>query len=292
MDVKISFRVKEHSACPICNAKHNREELLSGRGRLIAGKLTQELRREYKPSIKYGIIYPLAYVVQTCPSCYYSSYPKDFHKIAPTDKEKLQKTILARRELIYTLFGNLNFAENRNLVLGLASLVLSVDCYHLRDKKIVPTPKKAFTCLRAAWLFDDLYKYFPKRPYDKARDFYYTEAIKNYEDTLEIMQTGREAIDSMAHTLGPDLDHNWGYEGIIYINAYLTKKYYHQLANSKQEKYELLEKVKRNLSRIYGMGKSNKEKPSVIVDMSKDLFDEIAKILKSMNNDAEEKITS
>ncbi len=44
---KLTFFEKKQSACPVCNAKFFREDLLSGGGRLIAGNLTRELRRQY-----------------------------------------------------------------------------------------------------------------------------------------------------------------------------------------------------------------------------------------------------
>ena len=47
-----------------------REELLSGSGRLLAGELTDELRRTYIPSQKYGAVYPLIYSIGVCPQCF------------------------------------------------------------------------------------------------------------------------------------------------------------------------------------------------------------------------------
>jgi uncharacterized protein (DUF2225 family) len=83
MDLKISYRQKNSSICPVCSFEFHREDLLSGGGRLIAGKLSDDLRRNYEVSKKYGKIYPLAYAVNVCPSCYYSAYPKDFESLKP-----------------------------------------------------------------------------------------------------------------------------------------------------------------------------------------------------------------
>ena len=52
----LTFFSKEQIICPICNTHFKREELKSGGGRLIAGDLTDELRRIYDPSAKYGEI--------------------------------------------------------------------------------------------------------------------------------------------------------------------------------------------------------------------------------------------
>ena len=64
---KISYRAKEATKCPVCGTTHFKEELLSGSGRLIAGKLTQELQRLYEDNKKWGKIIPLVYHVQVCP---------------------------------------------------------------------------------------------------------------------------------------------------------------------------------------------------------------------------------
>ena len=74
----ITFYSKEQIECPVCNAKFRREELHSGGGRLIAGNLTDELRRLYEPSAKYGVVYPVIYNMTVCPKCLYSSFPQDF----------------------------------------------------------------------------------------------------------------------------------------------------------------------------------------------------------------------
>ena len=75
---KLTFFEKKQSVCPVCEAKFFREDLLSGGGRLIAGNLTRELRRQYDPSKKYGEVRPLLYPVTVCPVCYFAAFPQDF----------------------------------------------------------------------------------------------------------------------------------------------------------------------------------------------------------------------
>ena len=65
----ITYYTKQSVICPVCKKPFPREELLSGGGRLIAGGLTDELRRTYEPSAKYGTIYPLIYSVGVCSNC-------------------------------------------------------------------------------------------------------------------------------------------------------------------------------------------------------------------------------
>ncbi|MDH4200541.1 MAG: DUF2225 domain-containing protein [Spirochaetia bacterium] len=279
---KISFFATTETECPVCKTAHKKEELFSGGGRLVAGKLTSELRRTYLENKKFGKVYPLAYVVQVCPGCLYAAYPRDFNNISMDEVQAIKGSTEHRKKLISTLFNDLTFKDNRTLVHGVASMALAVDCYHLRVSKIAPTPKKAVSAIRAAWLFDDLFQEVSYRPYDKARDFYYMEAVKNYAKTLELMQNGQEPVEQENYILGPDLDHNWAYDGIIYLNAFLTKKYLDQLAVDKPGKYKLLESAKRYLSKLYGMGKSSKSKPSIIIDISKELYDEIGKMMAEL----------
>ncbi|RPJ07685.1 MAG: DUF2225 domain-containing protein, partial [Spirochaetaceae bacterium] len=75
---KITFFQNQKIQCPICGDTFYREELLTGGGRLIAGKLTDELRRLYEPSVKFGEINPLVYPITVCPSCYYAVFADDF----------------------------------------------------------------------------------------------------------------------------------------------------------------------------------------------------------------------
>ncbi|MDH5720534.1 MAG: DUF2225 domain-containing protein [Spirochaetia bacterium] len=279
---KVSFRAKDTLVCPVCKEEQHREELMSGGGRLIAGKLTPELRRLYEENKKFGKIYPLAYILDVCPKCLYSSFPKDFAQLSEKEIITLKNSAPLREKLMKTVFTEVDFKKDRDLVLGTASYILAIDCYHFRENSIAPTPKKAVASIRAAWMLHDLYKEASYRPYDKARDFYYMEAVHNYQKCLDLMQTGKEPVESATYMLGPDQDHNWGYDGIIYLNAYLTKKYYSQLADSKAEQMKMLEASKRYLSKLYGTGKKSRNKPSVIVDMSKDLYDELGKIIEEM----------
>jgi len=88
-DAKISFQSKESYLCPLCETEFHREELHSGSGRLIAGVLTDELHRLYEPSIKYGEVYPLIYLVTVCPECWFASMDRDFSELPVNAKESL-----------------------------------------------------------------------------------------------------------------------------------------------------------------------------------------------------------
>jgi hypothetical protein len=276
---KISYRQKNPTSCPICGHKFHREEMLTGRGRLMAGNLTDELRRKYEVNPKFGVIYPLAYLVTVCPKCLYAAYPKDFDTLLPDEIEKVRNLALARSNSIKKFFGSLSFNDDRSLEHGAASYMLAVEIYNIRNKKVAPTFKMAVSSLRAAWLFSDLAKLHSEKPYNKISTFFYVKAYNYYGLVLEYIQSGEEPAEAAGH-MGPDFDKNWGYDGILYLYAMLTMKIGAREKDIKK-RIENFEKTKRYLSRVFGMGKSSKNKPGAILDMTKDLFDKMNEMLNS-----------
>ncbi len=284
-DRKISYRQKEPSKCPVCSNEFHREEMLTGGGRLIAGKLTDELRRLYEKNTKYGKVYPLAYLLIVCPRCLYCSYPKDFNEIPPAEIEKIQATTQARQNSIQKFFGNISFENNRDLALGAASYLLAVDCYTFRGKNVAPTFKKAISSIRAAWMFDDLAREIPEKPYKKISDFFYQKAYQFYNQVFELVQTGGEPIEA-AGNIGPDFDKNWGYEGIMYMCAILTLKIGIKEPDI-TKRIENFERTKRYLSRLFGSGKASKAKPGPLIDMTRDLYDKMNQLLEQWKQETE-----
>jgi len=283
----LSYRVKDSINCPICDFEFQREQLHSGGGRLIAGKLTEELRRLYDASKKYGKVYPLAYQIMVCPQCMYSSFLGDWEQLDPNEIENLQKRTVERRTGIEKIVGPVEYNEERNLVLGAASYILAVDCYQMRGPGVAPTPKKAICSIRGAWLFGDLNEEFPGMGFDKVSELLYTKAVQYYDPTLDIMSTGREPLEAFQHLLGPDTDNNWGFDGVIYLNGYLTIKFLKMLTSDEKKQIELLDRNKRFLGKLYGMGKASKSKPSAIIDMAKDLYEEISGQLDELTGKTE-----
>lgn len=278
----VSYRAKEKTKCPVCRHEYNKEMLHSGGGRLIAGKLTQELRRTYEVSKKFGRIYPPAYVIATCPQCLYSSFPGDFDQLSSEEVQELQRKTVERRMGIEKIVGPIDFNDDRNLVLGAASYILAIDCYQSRSTNVAPTPKKAICAIRGAWLFSDLHTEFPDKGFGKVAEFLYMKAVQYYNPTLEIMSNGREPHEQFINILGPDTDNNWGFDGVVYLNGYLTRKYLDLLADTPEEKLEMLEKSRRYLGKLYGMGKASKSKPSMIIDLAKDLYEEMTGEIEKM----------
>ncbi|HMV80679.1 MAG TPA: DUF2225 domain-containing protein [Leptospiraceae bacterium] len=282
---KASFRAKENTVCPICNHTFQREQMFQGGGRLIAGNLTKELRRLYQKNKKFGRINPNDYLMVTCSRCLYTAYPRDWPSLNLTEIERLKQYSNDRKLNLEKILGPIDFNQERNLISGAGSFLLAIDCYQHRAPGVAPTPKKAVCALKAAWYFDDLALEFPHLPYDKVRDFLYRKACMWYSSTLEIMQTGVEPADVAASILGPDTDNNWGFDGVIYLNAYLSLKFKDQITDDPEKRLNILVRAKRMLAKLYGSGKSSKSKPSVLLDIARELYDELGGIIESMGGE-------
>ena len=281
----ISFRSKDQSQCPACNHSFTREQLLTGGGRLIAANLAKDLRRGYNESRKFGKVIPLIYPMVVCPQCLFTSFQNDFNNVDPESLVAIKNATVTRRTGIEKIVGPIDFNEDRHLVHGAASYLLAVDCYQLRGKEVAPTPKKAICSMRAAWLFGDMDDEFPNMGFDKIRDFMYLKAAQYYRPVLDIMSRGNEPHDQFTSLLGPDTDKNWGFDGVIYLNGYLTHKFVDTISKDPAKQFKYLDEAKRYLGKLYGMGKSSKSKPSIIIDLSKDLYDELNGRLQEMTNE-------
>lgn len=275
---KISFRQKTPTVCPVCRNEFFREEMLTGGGRLIAGRLTDELRRTYEKNVKFGVVIPAAYIMNVCPKCLYTALPKDFDTLSENELGKIRAASAARVNIVKRFFGNISFNADRNLELAAASYLLAVDVYSMRRKEVAPTFKRAVSSIRAAWLFHDMAEKYKGKNYEKLSDFFYSKSYDFYVKCLELMQNGQEPSDA-AGNMGPDTDKNWGYDGMLYMYAMLTVKVCSKEKDIRK-KIEKFDKTKIYLSRIFGMGKSNKDKPSQILDMTRDLYDKINTMLE------------
>ena len=278
----LSYREKKPYQCPICSAEILKEKIHTARGRLISGDVTQELRRIYRSGKGYGPIYPPAYSILVCPECLYAAFLDDFKSVEANSKLRIEKLNKNRREGITKIVGAIDFHKDRDLILGAASYILAVECYQQKESNAAPTPKKAVCSLRGAWLFSELHSEFPQIGFDKVRTFLYTKAAQYYQRTLEIIQNGKEPQSRFINILGPDTDKNWGLDGVIYINSYLQHKNYKQLAKENHEKVKLLEQARLNVSKLYGMGKFSFSRPSMLIEFSRKLHENITKTLEEL----------
>jgi uncharacterized protein len=278
----ITFYSKDQTICPVCDAKFKREELMSGSGRLIAGKLTDELRRLYEPSAKYGEIFPLVYTMTVCPKCHYAALPQDFCVL---DKESLNligAQMQKRYESVKKLFSVLNFSGTRTLNEGAASYYLAMLCYEHVDPKFSPTIKQGLCALRAAWLFGELGKKYPEENYTYVSDLFYRKGVYFYRRAVELETSGKEMIANLK-SFGPDLDKNYSYDGVLYIAALLEEKYGSRADPAKRK--EILTLHRRSLARLFGLGRSSKDKPGPLLENARALYD---KLVVETNEDDEE----
>jgi len=287
---KLTFFEKKQSVCPVCEAKFFREDLLSGGGRLIAGDLSPELRRLYEPSKKFGEVSPLLYPVTVCPICYFSSFAQDFAFVSEKNLRKAEQASDERHRSAAMLFPQLDFSSSRTLFEGTASYFFGMSCYDYYEKKANPTYKSALCALRAAWLLGDLHAKFPGDNWNYVSLIFYRKARFYYRMALERESAGLEAFDQTL-AFGPDLDKNYGYYGVIYLAAYLDFRY--GAVHDSQKRASELENARRMMAKIFGVGKSSKNKPSVLLDKAKEIYEQMGEELARLRpeSQAEESIS-
>jgi uncharacterized protein len=281
-DQKISFIGRNPIECPACGTKFFREDLLSGGGRLIAGSLSEELRRIYEPSKKFGVLCPLLYPVNVCPACLFALYPQDFGALSQDTLSKIKADDDRRKRSVATVFPDLDFTAPRTLREGTASYFLAVMSYELCDKHVYPTFKCGLSSLRAAWLCGDLHAKLPNDNYDYMAKLFYRKARFYYQLTLEKEQKGQEPLEG-GLLFGPDLDKNYGFDGMVYLTGYLD--YRHGSDAQPEKRVETLENAKRMVAKIFGMGKASKGKPSVLLEMAKDLYAKIGEEIEALQGE-------
>ena len=272
--IELTFFSRTPIECPICESSFYREELRTGRGRLNAGHLTRELRRTYVPSQKYGEVYPLIYPVSVCPECYYAAFPQDFLAVPPDAVEAIRAEAQRRIDDARPIFESLDFSSPRGLVEGCASYYLATVCYEHFPADYSPTFKRGLCCLRAAWVSTDLHRMRRDGNYDYLARLFYRKARFFYAHAISLEQSGGETLSGATH-LGPDLDKNYGYDGVLYLSGLL--EYEHGPRREPEKRRVALGRAKRTVARIFGMGKATKDKPAAILDNAREVYEEIAK---------------
>ncbi len=270
---KITFWSKKDIECPVCHNEFKREELLTGRGRLIAGELTGELRRLYEPSHKYGDICPIIYTIVVCPSCYFAAFSQDFDSVPEEIIEVLANESEQRKESIAKILPSIDFSINRGLKEGAASYYLAISCYEHFPARFSPTIKRGISALRAAWIFNDLQHKYPNENYDYCAKIFYHKAQFFYSLAVEYEQDGTESLAEVPH-LGPDLDKNYAHDGVFYLGGLLEFRYGDK--SDPEMRKKRLEFAKRAVARLFGMGKATKSKPSAILDKARSLYEEMS----------------
>ena len=281
-EAALSYYSKDQIECPVCGAKFKREEMYSGGGRVIAGDLTEELRRLYEPSAKYGEVYPLIYSMTVCPQCLYAGFTQDFRVIERPIAERLLEAMNGRYSAVKDLFGHVDFKNARTLHEGAASYYLALLCYDHFDSKYSPTIKQAICALRSAWLFSTLGEKEPEENYTYISKLFYQKALFLYRYALELESTGKEMIAGLK-SFGPDVDKNYGYDGVIYLGALLEYRY--GQTQEAATRLKRLEMHKIALAKMFGLGKSSKNKPGPILEYARTLYDTLKRELNETDDD-------
>lgn len=275
----VSYWSKKKCTCPVCKKEFQREEMLSGNGRMNAGKLTEELHRLYIPSAKFGKIYPLIYTIGACPNCHAAFFWNDFTDIKD---EKSLKRIYdkseERKESVNSIFPYYDLTRNRTLLDGAAMYYLAILTYDEVDLSYLPTMKRAVLTLRLAWLCLELDEECPGHNFNVVADIFYRKAIFFYQQSV-INETSRIEKSSTLANMGPDSDKNYGWDGVIYLCGLLEYKY------GQREDIALrlkkLDESKIAIARIFGLGKTTKEKPGPLLEHSRNLYELLTKELEN-----------
>ena len=120
----------------------------------------------------------------------------------------------------------------------------------------------------------------PGHNYDFVAQVFYRKAQFFYEQTL-INETGRIETIAKVSNFGPDIDKNYGYDGVIYLNSLLEYKY--GQTEDMQMRFKKLDENKRSIARIFGLGKSSKSKPGPLLEKSRELYDQLTATLNEAN---------
>ena len=278
----ISFFSKEVMTCPVCEAEFHKEDIRTGRGRLIAGDLTDELRRFYEPSQKYGEVNPLLYSVIVCPDCYYAAFQNDFKEIPFESVSAIAADKKKRFDTVEKLFKELDFTESRKLKEGTAAYYLAMMSYDHFPHEFSPVIKQGLSSYRAAWLFMDLHSKYPDENYDYLSKLFYRKAGFFYNLSVEYDSDGTESLTEVV-SLGPDLDKNYGYDGVLYVSALL--EYYYGSDSDDLKRIKYLEKARTTVARIFGMGIASRNKPEALLTKAKDLHSSIGEEIKRRKKD-------
>ncbi|MDR1318743.1 MAG: DUF2225 domain-containing protein [Treponema sp.] len=275
-ELKVSFFSKKEYTCPVCETSFHKEELLSGGGRLIAGALTNELHRLYEPSVKYGEVYPLVYQATVCPECWFASMDADFSALPESSRAPASGDKDGRIADTQYIFPGIDFHGPRDLLSGVASQYLALRCYDFYNKETSPTIKQGLSALRAAWLLDDIDKKYPRQHYDWLGVLFRKKAQYFYNEAIAREQKGQETLSGIK-AFGPDTDKNYAYEGVLYLCAYLRYKY--GPSDNSAQRTASLEDARRTIAKIFGMGKSSKDKPGPLLEHAREIYDAINKEL-------------
>ena len=152
-------------------------------------------------------------------------------------------------------------------------------CYDLVALTKSPTFKRGLCGLRAAWLCGDLHRMEPGENWDYVQRLYYRKARFFFSISLDLEQAGNEKLDGV-QSFGPDVDKNYGFEGFVYLAGLLEFRYGPR--KDSERRVGSLEKARMAASRVFGFGKSSKERPTPILNHARDMFELMSQELEEL----------
>lgn len=270
----LSYWSKDKCTCPVCKKPFEKEIMRSGNGRMNAGNLSDELHRDYIPSAKYGKVYPLIYEIGACPNCYAAFFWNDFTEIKKPDvADRIFEHSEKRKTAANTIFPYFDLKKERTLFDGAAMYYLALMTYNDVEADLIPTMKQAILSLRLAWLTKEIHMRCSEHNYDYISDVFYRKALFFYQQAV-INESERTEKSSTLANMGPDMDKNYGWDGVIYLCGLLEYKYGQK--EDIQLRLKKLSESKTAIARIFGLGKSSKNKPGPLLENARDLYDKLA----------------
>ena len=279
---KISYFEKKDLICPVCDHHFKREKMLTGSGRFISKLVNDDLRRVYKPNQTYGMIYPLIYNITVCSECYYASIPETFLTLIDSEKIQIKKNKEIRKKTAVEIFGKIDYSIKRTLISGTASYFLAITCYSDRKNNPILFLQKGICALRCSWCCDDLSEtdQSSSSNWEELSKHFKFLANRCFQKLIVLLNKDDYHLDSNFF-IGPDLDFNYDFEGVLYLASYLGF-YYKDYIQNKKELLETMEKYSTNLSRIFGRGKYSSSKPAIFLRKSQELYNKIKEMTESL----------
>lgn len=194
--------------------------------------------------------------------------------------QKIKSAASKRKKYGEMIFGPADFMKDRDIMLGAASYFFAVDSYSFFPNDFAPTCKKAICALRASWLLSDLHTDNPGKGWDELYLRFRYVAWTGYERSITYAETGEETFDNLKK-FGPDIDMDYGFDGALYMMAYLGAEHRSYIPAEKQ--YQKFKYYRTALAKVFGFGKSSKLKPSPLLNTAKDLHQKLGAVLKEID---------
>ena len=167
--------------------------------------------------------------------------------------------------------------KERTLYDGAAMYYMALQTYDVCDLDMLPTLKKAIISLRLAWLTKEIDDACTDHNYDYVSQVFYRKALFFYQQAL-VNEQDRSEKCSTLNNFGPDMDKNYGWDGVVYLSGLLEYKYGQH--DDIQLRLKKLSEAKTSIARIFGLGKSSKNKPGPLLEHARNLYDCLTKELK------------